>query len=170
MTRKIFGPRKQRTRQHIIADLSAHHVEGFILEAGHTLQRVDRDYGYDLILFTFDERGYVEPGLVFLQLKATESLSLVGANYVFDVDVRDCNLWRLEEMPVILVLFDASHRRAYWLAIQAYFREDSARLPKKGAKTVRVQVPQKQRVTRRAVEKIRELKNEVVDPPTEEEP
>ena len=25
MTGKIFGPRKQRTRQHVLADLSVHH-------------------------------------------------------------------------------------------------------------------------------------------------
>jgi hypothetical protein len=26
-----IGPRKRRTRQHVIADLSVHYVEGFIL-------------------------------------------------------------------------------------------------------------------------------------------
>lgn len=39
MPRQIFIPRKQRTRQHVIADLSIHHVEGFILEEGHTADR-----------------------------------------------------------------------------------------------------------------------------------
>jgi len=62
MVKGIFVPRKQRTRQHVIADLSVHHVEGFILEEGHTAQRLSSDYGYDLILWTFDERGYPEPG------------------------------------------------------------------------------------------------------------
>jgi hypothetical protein len=37
-------PRKQRTRQHVIADLSAHYVERFILEEGHTAQRLSSDY------------------------------------------------------------------------------------------------------------------------------
>lgn len=36
---KIFGPHKRRTRQHVIADLGTHHVEGFILEEGHTAER-----------------------------------------------------------------------------------------------------------------------------------
>jgi hypothetical protein len=36
MASQIRGPRKQRTRQHVIADLSVHYVEGFILEEGHT--------------------------------------------------------------------------------------------------------------------------------------
>ena len=50
MPRLILIPRKRRTRQPVIADLSIHHVEGFILEEGHTAQRLERDYGYDLLL------------------------------------------------------------------------------------------------------------------------
>ena len=45
----MLAPRKQRTRQHVIADLSVHHVERFILEEGHTAQRLSSDYGYDLL-------------------------------------------------------------------------------------------------------------------------
>ena len=158
MARKILGPRKQRTRQHVIADLSFNHVERVIIEEGHTAQRFDRDYGYDLVLSTYDEEGYLEPGSTYLQLKATETLRRVGSAYVFDIDVRDYNLWTLERAPVILVLFDASRRRAYWLAFQGFFREDVGRRPKKGAKTVRVRVPIRQVVNRRAVAKWRELK------------
>jgi hypothetical protein len=36
MASPLLGPRKQRTRQHVIADLSVHPVEGFILEEGHS--------------------------------------------------------------------------------------------------------------------------------------
>ena len=89
MARQLLGPRKQRTRQHVIADQSVHHVEGFILDEGHTAQRLERDYGYDLLLFTYDEQGYVEPGFLFLQFKAAEALQAVGSDYVFDLDVRD---------------------------------------------------------------------------------
>ena len=161
MTGQILGLRKQRTRQHVIADLSVHYVEGFILEEGHAAQRLTSDYSYDLILSTFDEAGYFEPGLVYIQLKATEVLRPVGSDYVFDVDIRDYNLWIREEMPVILILFDASRRKAYWLAVQRYFHEDVARHPRKGAKTVRVRVPRHQAVNRRAIERIRELKWEM---------
>src|SRR3989442_443288 len=115
MASQILGPRKQRTRQHVIADLSAHYVEGFILEEGHTAQRLSSDYSYDLLLRTFDEGGYAESGLVYIQLKAAESLEPVGSAYVFDVDIRDYHLWIREEMPVILILFDAARRKAYWL-------------------------------------------------------
>jgi len=92
-------------------------------------------------MFTYDEQGYLEPGSVYLQLKSAEVLHSVADDYVFDVDIRDYNLWMIEEMPVILILFDASRRRAFWLCVQSYFSDDMAREPKKGAKTVRVRVP-----------------------------
>ena len=38
-------PRKRRTREHVIADLSVNHVERIILEAGHAVQRPTSDYG-----------------------------------------------------------------------------------------------------------------------------
>jgi hypothetical protein len=108
-----------------------------------------------LILFTYDEKGYVEPDFLLLQLKAAETLQAVGSDYVFDVDIRDYYLWMLERTLVILILFDASRSRAYWLDIQSYFGEDVARQPKKGAKTVRVRVPARQTVSRRAIATMR---------------
>jgi hypothetical protein len=158
MTSQFLGPRKQRTRQHVIADLSVHHIERFILAEGHTAQRLSSDYGYDLVLFTYDQQGYLEPGSVFIQLKATESLRASGADYVYDLDIRDYNLWTREESPIILVLFDAARKQAFWLPIQTYFRKSGVRQPKKGAKTVRVRVPIHQVFNRRAVATIRDLK------------
>lgn len=164
MGKQIFGPRKQRTREHVIADLSVHHVEGFILEEGHTAQRLTSDYGYDLLVQTFDEHGYVEPGLIYFQLKAMEKLEESVADFVFDLDVRDFNLWTVERYPVILVLFEAASKRAVWLPIQRYFTEDNTRLPKQGAKTVRVRVPKRQSLNRRAITKIRNLKRQTEVP------
>ena len=111
-------------------------MEGLVLDAGYTVQSVESDYGYDLLLFTYDENGYLEPGLVYLQVKAAESLRPVGPSYVFNLDIRDYNLWMLDDLPVVLILFDASRKRAYWLVVQQYFSEDKARAPKRGAKTV----------------------------------
>jgi hypothetical protein len=158
MVSKFFGPRKRRTRQHVIADQSVNYTERSIIDEGHTATRLEKDYGYDLFLLTHDEQGYAEPGLTSLQLKASETLSAVGADYVFDLDVRDYNLWMLERWPVILILFDASRRRAYWLHVQGHFREDATRRPKQGTKTVRVRVPRRQLVNRRAIAKMRDLK------------
>jgi Domain of unknown function (DUF4365) len=159
VARQLISPRKQRTRQHVIADQSVNHVERFIIDAGHTAQRFDHDYGYDLLMITYDEKGYVEPGSVSLQLKATEGLAASGADYVFDLDVRDYNLWSLENLPVILILFDAGRRKAYWLHVQPYFHEEPAPRPKKGAKTMRVHVSARQIVTRSAVARWRLIKN-----------
>jgi hypothetical protein len=161
MARQILGPRKRRTREHVIADLSIHHVEGFILEEGHTVQRLGSDYGYDLIVWTFDEQGYAEPGAIYAQFKAMEALEKRGQDYVYDLDIRDYNLWVREEAPVLLILFDATRRRAFWLPVQRYFREGASRQPRKGAKTVRVRVPQRQIVNRSAIAAMRALKWEV---------
>jgi hypothetical protein len=142
----------------VIADLSVHHLEGFILEEGHTTQRLASDYGYDMLMFTHDPQGYVEPGMVHFQLKAAETLQVVQSDYVFDLDVRDYNLWMREDTPVILVLFEASRKRAYWVHVQGYFGEEVARRPRKGTKTVRVRVPIRQVVNRAAIRSIRDLK------------
>lgn len=163
MARTGTAPRKQRTRQHVIADQGVNYVERFIIDEGHTAQRVEKDYGYDLLLFTFDERGYVEPGLIFLQFKASELLERSGADYVYDLDIRDYNLCLMDRMPVVLILFEASRRRAYWLPIQGYFRADPARRPKAWAKTVRVRVPIRQSVSRRALARMRGLKRAALE-------
>jgi hypothetical protein len=84
---------KKRTRQHIIADLSVNFVERFIFEEGHTAQRLVSDYGYDLFMVTYDDEGYPEPDLVYLQVKASDNLAVKGDACVFDLDVRDYNLW-----------------------------------------------------------------------------
>jgi hypothetical protein len=158
MAGKVIGPRKQRTREHILEDQSVNHVERFIIDAGHTNHRFERGPSYDLLLFTYDEESYLEPGSTYLQLKASETLKRVKSCYVFDVDIRDYNLWMAEQEPVIFVLFDASRRRAYWLHVQHYFSEEARRRPKKKAKHVRVHVPRRQVVNRRAVARWRDLK------------
>lgn len=158
MARTLPTPRKRRTREHVIADQNLNYLERFIIDAWQTVQRCERDYGYDLFMFTYDEEGYAEPGSVNLQLKAAENLELSGNAYVYDLDIRDYHLWMLETMPVVLVLFDASRRRAYWLYVQRYFRGAASRQPKKGAKTVRVRVPRRQAVTRRGILRIRSFK------------
>jgi hypothetical protein len=142
----------------MIADLSVHHVEGFILRAGHTGQRLSSDYGYDMLMFTYDSQGFAEPDFLFLQLKAAESWESQGTNIVFDLDIRDYHLWIQEQMPVILILFDASRKRANWLVVQNYFLNTGTRQPKKGSKTIRVRVPTRQVVNGRAVARWRNLK------------
>lgn len=106
----------------------------------------------------YDKEGYLEPGSTYIQVKAAETLRAVDADYVFDLDIRDYNLWTREKVPVILILFDASRRRASWLHVQGFFASVVGRQPRKGAKTVRARVPIRQVVNRRAVATWRELK------------
>lgn len=54
MARQKGELRKQRTRQHVIADLSVNYVERVILEEGHSFERPANDYGYDLVMTTHD--------------------------------------------------------------------------------------------------------------------
>ncbi|MCI0638190.1 MAG: DUF4365 domain-containing protein [Gemmataceae bacterium] len=163
MKKQFRGPRKQRTRQHVIAAQSLNYVERFIIDEGHTAQRFEQDYGYDLIVFTYDSNGYVEEGALYLQLKASESLSAIGDGFVFDLDIRDYHRWKSEPMPVILILFDAGKRRAFWLYVQQYFAEDELRRPGRGVKTVRVHVPARQSVNRRAIVRWRDFKRAILD-------
>jgi hypothetical protein len=135
--------RKRRTREHVIADLSANYVEKQALLCGFSVERVRHDYGIDLILFTYDAHGEVESGKVFLQLKATDRVRWVakGAFLGFRLDRADLHAWLTEFQPVILVVYDAPADQAYWLYVQAYF----AKLPgfklERAGKTVRVRLP-----------------------------
>jgi hypothetical protein len=157
-----LAPRKKRTRQHVIAAQSVNHVERFIIDEGYTADRTASDYGYDLTMYSYDEEGYTEEGSVYIQLKASEKLLSSGDDFIFDIDVRDYALWIGEPMPVILILFDGSRRRAYWVYVQRYFVENSSRKPRTAAKTVRVRVPQRQVITRAAIRKLRSYKQSVL--------
>ena len=91
-------------------------------------------------------------------MKAAETLKRVGQEVVFDLDIRDYNLWMLENAPVILILYDASRKKAYWLPVQRYFRGSIGRLPKQGAKTIRVRIPLNQSLRKGTVNRLRALK------------
>jgi len=112
--------RKRRTREHVLASLSVNHVEGIIYERGYTAERIQNDYGYDLAVTTFDQDGYLEPGSILLQLKATDTIDLVanGTQVSFAVAMADYRAWVAEAYPVFLIVFDATARIAYWIYIQ----------------------------------------------------
>ena len=136
-------PTKQRTRKHIIASQSLNYIERFIYDKGHSAERVESDYGYDLIVSTYDADGYVESGFILLQLKATDSIKKIENNtYVsFTISVKDYRHWIAEGYPVFLIVYDAASRKAYWLYFQKYFKDDKTREPKAKATTVTVRIP-----------------------------
>jgi hypothetical protein len=53
-TRTNTAPLKKRTREHIIAFLSANTIERYFLKKGHTVLKTDQDYGVDLMVYTHD--------------------------------------------------------------------------------------------------------------------
>jgi len=56
--------KKKRPREHIIADLSVNHVERYVLLCGYSVERVEYDYGFDLVIFTYDANGEIENGQI----------------------------------------------------------------------------------------------------------
>ncbi|HYT91392.1 MAG TPA: DUF4365 domain-containing protein, partial [Gemmataceae bacterium] len=113
--------RKRRTREHVIADLSVHHVEGLALRCGYTVQRIVADYGHDLLLATYNEAGEAEANYILLQLKASDSLRQYELAqeevFSFPVSAKDYRLWRDGQLPVFLILYDAQLGEAYWLDV-----------------------------------------------------
>lgn len=74
--------------------MSRVHVEGIIVDAGFSADQTARDYGYDLFVTTYDEEGYVEPGFILVQFKATDTIERgeTATAYSYQMDVRDYRL------------------------------------------------------------------------------
>ncbi|MEH2378832.1 MAG: hypothetical protein V7K27_07980 [Nostoc sp.] len=66
--------KKKRPREHIIADLSVNHVEKYVFLSGYSVERVEYDYGFDLIIFTYDVNNEIENGQIYLQLNILKQL------------------------------------------------------------------------------------------------
>jgi hypothetical protein len=116
------GKRKKRIRKHIIADLSFHHVAYQVVKCGFTIEATRSDYGYDGSIFTYNSRGEIENGTIFIQLKATDHIARYKrrTTFSFPLERRDIDLWQDEPFPVYLILFDTASEIAYWLYLQAY--------------------------------------------------
>ena len=112
--------KKRRTRAHVIADISANYVEHFALAAGFSVERIQKDYGYDLSIATYTTAGFIENGSVLLQLKATDAGAIAAKDLHWSLRVRtaDLRLWLREPYPVILVYYHGRLRGARWLYVQ----------------------------------------------------
>src|SRR5471032_2226435 len=107
-------PIKRRTREHIIADLSINHVEKQVLLAGHTVERKLHDYGIDLVLYTYSEQGEPEAGQLFIQVKATDSLTTVrnGKFVACRIERAHLRTWLIDAQPIVLIVYDATNDKA----------------------------------------------------------
>jgi hypothetical protein len=107
----------------VLDDLSANYVEKQALMCSFSAQRVQRDYGIDLLVETFNRRGEVQAGWLLFQLKATDRIKLVDGGAAVSCRIERAHLrhWLNEWDPVILVLYDARDDLAYWLFVQRHF-------------------------------------------------
>lgn len=157
--------RKRRTREHVIADLSVNHVERHVLLCGYTVDRAWHDYGYDLLLTTYDANGKVESGAVRIQVKATDFLRprQDGQAFSFRLDTADLRLWLRERQPVIVIVYDALREDAYWLYVQGYFRRQASFDLSRAGQTVTVSVPAANKLNAAAIRRFASFRDAVDD-------
>jgi hypothetical protein len=156
--------RKRRTREHVIADLGVNHVERHVLLAGHIVRPTHRDYGIDLTLSSFSERGEVERGEISIQVKATEksrSLSRRAAVAV-RVERRDLRAWLDDSLPVVLVLYDVSADRANWVYVQRHLKQQRKSLMRGGSRWVTIHLPDENVLNAQAVRELVEHKRKLL--------
>jgi hypothetical protein len=158
-------PRKRRTREHVIADLSVNHVERHVLLCGFTVERRRHDYGFDLFMNTYDQNGEIESGEVHFQLKATDRLRVTtdGKSVLFRVERADLRTWLDTTMPVIFVVYDAGADTAFWLYVQEHFANRPRFDPMRGSETVTMRIPQVQRVDQPAVRTFARFRDRIRD-------
>ena len=161
---KTVPERPQRTREHIIASQSHNYIEKFFIDKGHTVDRPGEDYGYDVIVNTFDDQGYAESGDIRIQLKASDNHSYIKKQpfISFVIKRKHYELWTNELMPVFLILYDAQKKKAYWLYVQEHFISDPSLKPRAGAQTLTLRVPLVNEFTEATVDYTRERKSKVV--------
>lgn len=156
--------RPQRTKEHINASKSHNCIEKFFIDKGHVVERPGEDYGYDVVVTTFDAQGYAESGDIRIQLKSSEEFDRLPTKlYIsYQIKIQRYNLWVSETMPVFLILYEANHHRAYWIYVQDYF-SDTAKQPKAGAKTLTIRVPVANLFTDATVDYARSRKTAIND-------
>ena len=154
---------KLRTARHVLADLSVNHLERHVLLCGSIVERPYRDYGYDLMMTSFNVVGEIEAGNVFFQLKATDDLPLLadGKTISWVISRRDLLLWLDEACPVILVVYDGKRDRAFWLHIQAYFADRPTADLFLVGQTINVHLRLSDRLNGRSVREIIRRKNAI---------
>lgn len=149
----------------MLSDLSVNHVEKVALTCSFAVDRVWHDYGLDLALYTFDERGFLESGVVWIQVKASDKLKKTRDKTVVPVRLqrRDILAWIADAYPVILVVYDAAAAGAYWLSIQHHYAGAQAFGMLKG-KTITVHVPTANVLNERAIRSFASQKAAILAP------
>ena len=162
----------ERTRNHYIDALGRNHVERFILLRGHVPDEPRPDYGYDIVITTFDYKGdtnftsgEVENGWVYVQLKSTDILKVGNKDSTkisFDIKRRHLVYWADEPMPVILIVYSVPNDKAYWLHMQPYLKSGGFMMPPRTQEKVTVHLSTKSVVDEGAIETFRAYKADVL--------
>jgi hypothetical protein len=118
-------------------------VERQALLCGYSVERRWHDYGIDLVITTYNQRGDVENGEILVQLKATDHLKRVsrGQMVACRIERADLRAWLHEPMPVILVVYDAAKDKAFWLYVQQHFQQQPRFNPLRGSADLTVRIP-----------------------------
>jgi Domain of unknown function (DUF4365) len=134
--------RKQRTRQHIIEDLSFNHIEKQILLAGFTMNRNSNDYGIDGYIQTFRHTGEIHEKTIDFQLKSTDNIQYLEKKqaHTFDLSIDDLEFWLSKDRQMLLILYDAQKDIAYYIDLAIYFQKNRKSLAEIN-KFVRVYLP-----------------------------
>ncbi len=130
---------------------------------GFSVERVEKDYGYDLILFTYDKNRELENGQIYVQAKATEKAKHLKrtSNISFTLEKSHLATWLSEPMPVILTLYDVSQDKAYWLYLQSFFEVTRPKI--RGEKRLSVHLSENNLVSIESVERWSYYKSLVLD-------
>jgi hypothetical protein len=161
MARRRRPEGKRRTREHVLADLSANYVEKQALLCGYTAERVRLDYGIDLVVQTFNGRGEVESSRILFQLKATDRITTVANANAVSCRIEQANLvhWLEEPFPVVLALYDARLDTAYWLYVQHHFANRAGFDLARCGRRVAVAIPRSNVLDRKALRRLARVKN-----------
>lgn len=170
-TRNKKAERPVRTREHYIDAVNRNYVEGIIVQQGHAADEPRPDYGYDIVVTTFDykgdvnyRRGEVENGFIFIQLKATDNLHLIknGTIVSYNIERKHAIYWHGESNPVYLVVYSVAEKVAYWLHMQPYLWADTFKMPPDTQEKFAVHLPRTQVLSAATVDEFRKTKQDIL--------
>jgi hypothetical protein len=162
--KKEAHERKIRAREHVIADLAVNYVERQTFLCGYSIERVARDYGIDLLLFTYNQAGEADEGHILIQVKGTEKTRQTPNQQAitFRSARSDLLRWLAEPMPLILVVYDAQQDAAWWLYVQQHFSALAGANLFQAGKTITAHIPIGQRLDQQAVRRFGEYRDHVL--------
>ena len=141
--------------------MSVNHVEYWALKCGYSVEIIKKDYGTDLLVFTYNENSEFENGVIEMQLKASDKPNYSTTNKFisYPVNLADLKNWASEIFPFIFVIYDATKEEAYWLHIQDYFK--NGKMGNYRTKSCTVRINTKQTINASAMQELRKLKNRI---------